>query len=97
MDRVWEGTLAQIARIGRYEGDPGRVEGGIRFLADHDTSGIPGNRGVVALVDRATGRAMTITFCESDQSASGSAGQASALRGEIARAFGAPGAMPGET
>lgn len=89
--------MTLIARIGRYDGDPGRVEEGIRFLADNDIRGMAGNRGALALVDRTTGRAMTVTFWESDQAAGGSASGAAALRDQIAQAFGAAGAAPSET
>jgi hypothetical protein len=56
-----------------------------------------GNRGAVALVDRSSGRALTITFWDSDQAVSGSAGAAASLREEIARAFGAKAPPAAET
>jgi heme-degrading monooxygenase HmoA len=89
--------MALVARIGRYEGDPNRIEDGARFLSENDPSHMPGNRGALALVDRATGRVLTITFWDSEQAVSGSAGQASSLREQIARAFGASGPPTAET
>ena len=89
--------MALVARIGRYDGDPQRIEEGTRFLSDNDVSGMAGNRGAVALVDRATGRVMTITFWDSDQAVSGTAEAAAALRDQIAKAFGAASAAPAET
>jgi heme-degrading monooxygenase HmoA len=89
--------MALIARVGRYEGDPSRIDDGTRFLSDNDVSQMPGNRGAVALVDRTTGRVLTITFWDSDQAVSGSAGAASSLREQIGRAFGASGPPTAET
>jgi heme-degrading monooxygenase HmoA len=89
--------MTLVARVGRYEGDPQRIEDGIRFLAENDISQMAGNRGAVALVDRASGRVLTLTFWDSDQAVTSSAGAASSLREQIARAFGAPAAGAAET
>ena len=56
-----------------------------------------GNRGAVALVDRASGRVLTITFWDSDQAVSGLAEAAASLRAQIAQAFGAAAAPTAET
>jgi heme-degrading monooxygenase HmoA len=89
--------MALVARIGRYNGDPKRIEDGTRFLSENDISQMPGNRGAVALVDRASGLVLTITFWDSDQAVSGSAGAAASLRDQIARAFGASSPPTAET
>jgi heme-degrading monooxygenase HmoA len=89
--------MALVARVSRYQGDPQRIEDGIRFVLETDISQMAGNRGAVLLVDRSSGRVMTLTFWDSDQAASGSAGAAASLREQIAQAFGAGAAPTTET
>jgi heme-degrading monooxygenase HmoA len=47
-------------------------------------SGIPGNRGVIMLVDRATGRSISITLWESEEALRASEERATQLRADAA-------------
>ncbi|MDQ3810710.1 MAG: hypothetical protein M3336_10510 [Chloroflexota bacterium] len=89
--------MVQIARVSRFEGDPLRMDEGINLVSGIGLGETSGNTGRVLLVDRSTGRAMTITFWDSEAAASGSAGVVAPLREQIAQAFGVTAAPTVET
>jgi hypothetical protein len=83
--------VAQAARLSSLEGPPERIDEGIRFVKDQilpDAGDITGWRGVIALIDRKTGRTKTITFWDSMDTLRASEARANQLRSQAAEAMG---------
>jgi hypothetical protein len=81
---------AHAARVSSLEGATDSIDEGIRFIEQQivpAASDITGWRGVIALVDRANGRTLTITFWDSDESLAASEAWADQARGEAAAAI----------
>lgn len=74
------------ARVGSYEGSPDQAEAGIRNfegLTDRLRS-LEGFQGAYLLVDRGTGKALTMTLWSSEEAAQASAEQAKQMRSDAA-------------
>lgn len=57
------------ARVSTFQGSPEGVEKGLQLLRETvipSVRGIPGNVGVISLVDRSSGKSIGITFWESE-------------------------------
>jgi heme-degrading monooxygenase HmoA len=81
-----------FARVSTYHGKPEAVNKGIQTTKDMD--GIeqePGFIRAYLLVDRKTGKAMTITLWESEGAVRATSDKANPLRDRISQAFGASG------
>lgn len=74
------------ARVSLYSGSPDQAEAGIRNfegLTD-GLRGLEGFQGAYLLVDRATGKALTMTLWSSEETADASAAQAKQMRSDAA-------------
>lgn len=81
---------ARAARMSSLEGSPEGIDKGIGFIEDTlvPTAGdITGWRGVVALVDRTSGRTKTITFWDGPESLRASEARADEMRSQAAEAL----------
>ncbi len=80
-----------FARVSTYQGTPDRVEDAIRHAEQSapDIQGMAGFRGAYFLVDRKSGKAMTITLWETEGATKATAAAVSPLRSRIAEALGA--------
>lgn len=81
----------RFARASVYKGSPEKVEDGIRAARDTESSlkQMRGCQQLQLLVDRKSGRAMTISFWDSEDALNQSASGVNPLRDSIARALGA--------
>lgn len=77
-----------FARVSTYRGAPDRVENGIRQVEQTPIQELPDFKGAYLLVNRESGKAMTITLWESQQAMQASAGAANPLRSAVGEAFG---------
>ena len=79
------------ARVSRYEEPVERIDEDVRGASATATrvEGMPGNKGLLYLVDRETGRTMSITLWEDEASMRDSEAPASALREETSSAVSA--------
>ena len=70
------------ARVSTYRFPPDGVDGAVREFenAVPNVQQMEGNKGAVLLVDRMSGKGMTITYWESEQAMQGSAGAADEVR-----------------
>ncbi len=81
---------AKAARVSSLEGSPAGIDEGIRFIKSQilpAAGDITGWRGILALVDRTSGRTKTITFWDSAESLEASEERANELRSEAAEAM----------
>ncbi|MFD9405834.1 hypothetical protein ACFWBN_02255 [Streptomyces sp. NPDC059989] len=77
-----------FARLSTYQGSPVPPEGDLtRNSAEivKQVQGVPGFRGVYYLVDRASGRAKTLTLWDDEQTMLASEEQAARIREEVAQ------------
>lgn len=90
---------ARFARVSEYQGSPDKVEDGIRAAdaADAPLRQMQGFHGALLFVDRKSGRAITMSFWDSESSMQRSASGVVPLRDSIARGFGAIGSPTVET
>jgi heme-degrading monooxygenase HmoA len=81
-----------FARVSTYHGKPEAVNRGIQTTKDTlDIEQMPGFVRAYLLVDRNTGKAMTITLWESEEAVRATSDKANPLRDRILQAFGASG------
>jgi heme-degrading monooxygenase HmoA len=80
-----------IARVSTYHGSPDHIDDAIRFLENNEdwASGQSGFLKSYLLVDRKTGKAMTITLWDSEASVQTSVGVANPIRQRINESLGA--------
>ena len=74
------------ARVNRFQDRPENLDEAERFAEQKIVPQLrilPGFRGVLSLVDRATGGSLAITLWESEEAMQASEGAANHLRGEI--------------
>ena len=89
IEEVAEG--ARAARVSSLAGPPEGIDEGIRFIKEQilpEAGDLTGWRGVIALIDRTTGRTKTITLWDSGESLRASEERANQLRSEAAAAMG---------
>jgi hypothetical protein len=88
IDDVADG--AQAARVSSLEGSPDKIDEGLAYIRGEIApmlADISGSRGLIGLVDRASGKTKTITFWDGTQSLQASEERASELRSEAAAAM----------
>src|SRR5918995_315569 len=76
-----------FARVSRYRGDPGQIDEGLNYARENilpRVQQVDGYEGVYYLVDRETGKALTITLWESEEAMRASEEEANRLRSESA-------------
>lgn len=81
---------AKAARVSSLEGAPEGIDEGISFVKQHivpAVGDITGWRGLVALIDRSTGKTKTITLWDGPESLAASEDRANTLRSEAAAAL----------
>ncbi|MGH3133532.1 MAG: biotin/lipoyl-containing protein [Gaiellaceae bacterium] len=89
IDEIGDGGKA--GRVSLLDGPPEGIDAGLRDVEDNilpKLRDISGWRGITTLIDRQIGRALTITFWDSDESLRGSEEIANQLRKEAAEAGG---------
>ena len=80
-----------IARVTNFEGDPERMDEGVRIYREQvvpwlrDSTGF---RGVIIMIDRENDRAMGVSFWTSKETATDSAASGASLRDELAASVG---------
>jgi hypothetical protein len=77
---------ANYARLGVQELDPSRIDAGAQAIEQRAIPAIaqfPGSQGAVFLIDRASGRGMTLTLFDNSQNLNASREQATQLRSEV--------------
>ncbi|MET9319114.1 hypothetical protein ABZX75_02795 [Streptomyces sp. NPDC003038] len=77
-----------FARLSTYQGSPVPAEGDVTANSEaivEQVQGVPGFRGVYYLVDRASGKAMSLTLWEDEQTMLASEEKASRIREESAQ------------
>jgi hypothetical protein len=82
---------ARAARLSSLEGSPDGIDKGIAFIKEQilpEAADLTGWRGVLALAERRTGRAKTITFWDGPESLRASEERANELRSQAADAMG---------
>jgi len=79
------------ARVSTYEGPPGQTDEEVEEITRRQEEGVlptvrqlDGFKGVIALLDRNTGKALSITLWESEQAMRGSEEAANATRAQAA-------------
>jgi hypothetical protein len=80
-----------FARVSTYEGPPDRIDQGLSHARERilpAARNIAGFSGILFLVDRETGKALTVTLWESEQAMRDSEEEANRLRQESAEAAG---------
>jgi hypothetical protein len=88
IDEIADG--ARAARMSSLEGAPEGIDEGIGFITKQivpAVADISGWRGIIALVDRTTGKTKTITLWDSPESLAASEERANTLRSEAAAAL----------
>jgi hypothetical protein len=78
-----------FARVSTYRGDPGQVDQGLDYARENilpRIQEVDGCEGIYYLVDRESGKALSITFWESEEAMRASEEEADRLRGESAEA-----------
>ncbi len=81
---------ARAARVSSLEGSSEKIDEGLEYIRGQILpmlADISGSRGVIALVDRGSGRTKTITFWDGIESLQASEDRASELRSEAAAAM----------
>jgi hypothetical protein len=82
-----------FARVSMFRGPPEQLEEGIRYARANvlpEISRLAGWKGVLGLVDWESGRAMTMTFWESEAALRASEEEAARLRNSVAAEIGSP-------
>ena len=80
-----------FARVSAYRGDPAQIDKGLDHARENilpRVQQIEGFEGVYYLVDRESGKALTITLWESEEAMRASEEAANRLRGETAETVG---------
>lgn len=80
----------RVARVTRMEGAPARVDDAVTYTREKVlplARELEGNRGILSLVDRATGKGMTFTFWASDEAMRASEEAANQVRGDSSTAL----------
>jgi hypothetical protein len=88
IDEVADG--ARAARLSVLEGPPEKIDEGLEYIKGQILpmlTDISGSRGVLALIDRASGKTKTITFWDGIESLQASEEQANRMRSEAAAAI----------
>jgi heme-degrading monooxygenase HmoA len=88
---VWERRHVVYARVSTYQGPPDLIDQGVRFAQENilpKVGEIDGFEGVYFLVDRQSGKALSITLWESEEAMRASEQEANRLRSETAEAGG---------
>ena len=88
IDDIAEG--ARAARLSALEGSPEKIDEGLEYIKGQIVpmlTDISGSRGVIALVDRTSGKTKTITFWDGIESLQASEARADELRSEAAAAM----------
>lgn len=78
-----------FARVSTYRGDPGQIGEGVNYARENilpKVRQVDGFEGVYYLVDRESGKALTITLWESEEAMRASEEEANRLRSESADA-----------
>ncbi|MCA1687435.1 MAG: antibiotic biosynthesis monooxygenase [Actinobacteria bacterium] len=78
-----------FARVSSYRGDPGQIDQGLDHARENilpRVQQVDGCEGVYYLVDRESGKALSITLWESEEAMRASEDEADRLRGETAEA-----------
>jgi heme-degrading monooxygenase HmoA len=80
-----------FARVSTYRGAPSQLDAGARIIEQtgERVRGQAGFKGAYLLVDRQSGKCVTITLWESEQAVRESAAAANPLRDQVAQALGA--------
>ncbi len=89
-----------FARVSHYQGGSGRSLEEFRRVLDqvsNQTRSLPGFQNGYFLVDRASGKALSITLWDSEASVQASAAGANPLRAQLAQALGSTGQPTVET
>ena len=76
-----------FARVRAYQGDPGQIDEGLNYARENilpRVQQVDGFEGVYYLVDRESGKALTITLWESEEALRASEEEANRLRSESA-------------
>ncbi|MFE4330878.1 hypothetical protein ACFRQM_16000 [Streptomyces sp. NPDC056831] len=82
-----EGVAAMFARLSTYEGSPVPAQGGLTANWEEtleQVQEVPGFRGVYYLIDRASGKAKSLTLWDDKQTMQASEERTTRLREEIA-------------
>ncbi len=88
--QIVDKEIGMFARVSSFRGAPDKIEGGIRALQE-TTSAIqqlPGFQRAFFLVDRGSGRAVSITLWESEEAVNRTTSAANPLRDRVAQALG---------
>ena len=78
-----------FARVSTYRGDPGQIDEGLDYARENilpRVQQVDGCEGVYYLVDRQSGKALSITLWESEEAMRASEEEANRLRSESAEA-----------
>jgi heme-degrading monooxygenase HmoA len=78
-----------FARVSTYRGDPAQIDQGLDYARENilpRVQEVAGFEGVYNLVDRESGKALTMTLWESEEAMRASEEEANRLRGESAEA-----------
>lgn len=83
--------VGKFARLSEYRGSPGKAEEGIRAAraTESDLKRMPGFDRVFLFLDRRSGRAITVSFWDSEDAMNRSGAGVNPLRDSIARGLGA--------
>jgi heme-degrading monooxygenase HmoA len=84
---VRKGSSGMFARVSTYQGDPGQIDEGLNYARENilpRVKQVDGFEGVYYLVDRESGKALTITLWESEEAMRASEEEANRLRSESA-------------
>ncbi len=79
------------ARVSTYQGPPDQIDEGVRYARENilpRVGEIDGFEGVYFLVDRQSGKALSVTLWESEETMRASEEEANRLRSETAQAGG---------
>jgi len=82
------------ARVSTLQGSTGQIDEGIERIRDTTVPAvkeIDGFKGIFSLVDRQTGKGLTVTFWETEEALRASEEKANRLRSEAAEKLGATG------
>lgn len=77
-----------FARVSTYDGDPGRIDEGLNYAQKNivpKVHQVDGFEGVYYLVDRESGKALSITLWESEETMRASEEEADRLRTQTAK------------
>jgi heme-degrading monooxygenase HmoA len=87
--KLWQGGSDVFARVSTFRGDPAQIDQGINYIRESVLPSVrPDERleGFYHLVDRQSGKAISITLWESEEAMRATEEEANELRAEIANA-----------